>query len=74
MSKFYDTDTGDPLGPRELHEWEGLRPGMEVVYTGPMPLPGPLVVAELVDFGDYVFAVLNDGEYEVNAANLAAAP
>jgi hypothetical protein len=32
-SKFYDTD--DPEAPTILEEWNGLKPGMHVVYRNP---------------------------------------
>lgn len=74
MSSFYATDPFDPMAPVVLDEWEGLRPGMTVLYGGPMPLPGPHVIVELLDFVDYVLAVLDDGVYEVQADNLTPAP
>jgi hypothetical protein len=76
VSQFYETDPSDPDAPVVLDEWHDLRPGMAVRYTGPIPLHGPLVIWELVRFsGDgteagWVTAVLNNGEYEVDAANL----
>jgi hypothetical protein len=66
-----------------LQEYRGLRPGMHVVYQNPAwqqpdgsyktaGMDPPLVITEIVDLGDgYVTAVINDGEWEVNAANLA---
>jgi hypothetical protein len=78
MSRFYITDAADPEAPVELTEYNGLRPGVEVVYDNPAlpPLPRPLVVTELIRFHPDtddpggVSAILNEGEYEVNADNL----
>lgn len=80
MSKFYRTDPNDPDAPVVLDEYRGLRPGSPVEYVNPAsaiePLPQPLVITQLVLFPspDYVSAILNDGEYEVNADNLVALP
>lgn len=70
--KFYDADPDDPEAPVLLGEWSGLKPGDHVrLKPSCAPLPGPLVIAELWDFGEgFVQAVLNDGEYEVTASNL----
>jgi hypothetical protein len=82
MSRFYVTDPGDPEAPRELREYTGpyygtIRAGDQVTYDNPsfpLPLPEPLIVTELIDFGDGpVHAILNDGEYEVSASNLRPA-
>jgi len=86
LSRYYATDAGDPDAPRVLRGFTGakgtIKPGDHVVYeneawrqqdgtyrTGGMD--PPLVVAELVDLGGGpVQAILNDGEWEVSAANL----
>jgi hypothetical protein len=80
MSRFFTTDSSDPLAPVLLEEWRGLRPGMAVVYVGRDDMPtANLTIAEIVEFpGDgfesgWVTAILNDGEYEVDASNLRAA-
>jgi hypothetical protein len=81
MSDFYSTDPDDPDAPVLLDEWNGLRPGASVVYENPAwqqpdgsyktgGMDGPLVVTELYAFGEHVTAILNDGEWECNAANL----
>jgi hypothetical protein len=92
MSRFYDEDPNDPEAPREIPEYNGLRPGVHVVYenhawrlpdgsytTGGMD--PPLVIDELILFptdaatyaaGFYVEAIINDGEWQVNADNLRA--
>jgi hypothetical protein len=73
-SRFYRTDPLDPDAPVvQLFHYGPhgrIRPGDRVEYTGPLPLSGPLIVAELIAFGDLVSAILNDGEYEVSADNL----
>lgn len=77
-SSFYETNPDDPEAPVVLSEYRGLVPGMPVRYTATPPLSGPLVIAELVRFPgamtcpSFVQAVLNGGEYEVNADNLAS--
>ena len=81
---YYEHPPDDPDAPVHLAEWEGLRPGSAVSYVGPMPMPGPLVVTALHRFPEvtmactrdagYVLAILNEGEYEVDAANLRAEP
>ena len=82
---YYILDPDDPEAPVKLDEYSGLRPGMQVIYINnanpKLTLPGPLVLTALYRFpglemrhyenGDsHVQAVLNDGEYEVNADNL----
>jgi|KBSSwiS6_1023812.scaffolds.fasta_scaffold120729_2 hypothetical protein len=83
--KYYDGDPEDPEAPVELDEYKNIKPGIQVVYDNPRfraPLPGPLIVSALYRFpaavgswNDYewVCAILNDGEYEVNADNLKEA-
>jgi hypothetical protein len=84
MSRFYETDPTDPDAPRELPEYRGLRPGMSVRYENPAwrqpdgmfktgGMDGPLMISEIIDFADCVTAILNDGEWEVNADNLVEA-
>lgn len=63
-----------------------IRPGDRVVYENPAlrrpdgtyatgGMDGPLTVTEIIDLGEgLVQAVLNDGEWEVSAANLRALP
>ena len=77
MSKFYDiTHPDEPGSPVVLDEWNGLKPGMTVRYIGDIPLPYHLVVCELIEFpGDgfesgWVTAILNDGDWELDASNL----
>lgn len=86
MSKFYDTDPDDPDAPRELTEYASphhgtIKPGDRVAYENPAwrrgdgtyrtgGMDGPLVITEIISSGDFVTAVLNDGEYECNADNL----
>jgi hypothetical protein len=80
-SRFYITDDdGDPDAPRQLYEYNGLCPGMLVRYANPhMPgadLPEPLVLTALFLMQTSepgVQAILNDGEWEVNADNLVEA-
>lgn len=74
-SRFYTTDPSDPDAPVLLQSHKGLRAGMTVEYTGPIPLDGPLVITELLSWSRVglthnVQAILNDGEYEVDADNL----
>ena len=87
-SKFYNTDPDDIDAPRVLAEWRGLRPGSRVVYENPAwrqadgtyktgGMDGTYTVTELVALDGEgwiadVLAVLDDGAYEVNAANLRA--
>lgn len=80
-SKYVRTDPGDPEAPRVLAQYltprgDTIRPGMQVAYHGPVPLPGHWhTVAELIDYGEPpVQAVLDGGAYEVSADNLRAAP
>ena len=82
MSQFYETDPDDPEAPTLLDEYNGLKPGDHVLYqveewrqpdgtykTGGMD--PPLVITELVHLGDeFVTAIINNGEWEVNADNL----
>jgi hypothetical protein len=74
-SRFYETDPRDPDAPHLVDNYQGLRPGMAVRYAGPgAPLDGPLTITELVTFdGDdgFTTAILNDGEFETDADNLA---
>lgn len=83
MSRFYDINLDDPESPRELAFYAGphgtIRPGDLVTYDNPsMPGMGnptadgsPMVVAELIDFGDgQPDAILDDGDYQCGAANL----
>jgi len=83
LSQFFHIDPDDPQGPRMLNEYKGIRPGDEVVYRARPALKSlrtddRLVVTELVEFGEnkaqgqwaWVLAVLNDGEFEVDADNL----
>ncbi len=76
MSRFYRTDPDDPDAPLPLTRYSHLhgeiRPGDAVEYVNPAapPLPGPLVLTELLAFGTDVLAILNDGEYETDASNL----
>jgi len=82
VSQYYETDPNDPEAPIPLTEYRGLRPGMNVTYQNPhapsLGLPGPLIVDELIQWNTpgtpNVQAVLNGGEYEVNADNLRPAP
>lgn len=69
-SGYYATDPTDPDAPVVLAVHCGMSPGALVRYTATPALPGPLTVSELLDWGDHVMAILNDGEYEVDAANL----
>ena len=76
--RFYRANSGDPWSPVLLDSYRGIKPGDHVVYENPAlpPPPGPLVVTELYLFKnalaepDSVQAILNDGEYELNADNL----
>lgn len=88
-SRFVTTDPDDPDSPRVLAEFTGakgtIRPGDMVTYeneawrqpdgtykTGGMD--PPLRVDELIDYGlGPVQAIINDGEWEVSAANLRPA-
>jgi hypothetical protein len=87
VSRYYDIDPTDPYGPRELTEWEGLKPGMHVRYENPAwknadgtfktgGMDPPLVIEELISFPadsyprGYVEAILNNGDWQVNARNL----
>jgi hypothetical protein len=74
---YYVANPDDPDAPVLLHEYGGIRPGDRVTYENPAapPLPGPLVVDEIWEFvdhgaGGWVAAILNKGEYEVNADHL----
>lgn len=78
--KFYVTDPDDPSAPVLLAEYHGIKPGDEVTYHNPAaslpPLPGPLTVDEIYEFrdlgaGGWVVALLNGGQYEVNAGHLS---
>jgi len=80
MTGYYVTNSADPDAPVELNEYNGLKPGDRVRYENPAgkPLRGPLVLSALYQFGDkyqgaWVAAILNDGKYEVDAANLRPA-
>jgi hypothetical protein len=80
VSRFYRTDPDDPDAPVPLERFSHLhgviRCGDPVEYVNPdaPPLPGPLVLTELLAFGPDVLAILNDGEYETSADNLRALP
>ena len=88
MSRFYETDPDDPDAPVELDEYNGLRPGMRVLYQNPawrMPdgtfktggMDPPLVIDEILRFPTeipLVQAVVNGGEWECNADNLVPEP
>jgi hypothetical protein len=103
VSKYWITDPDDPEAPVVIEEYNGLHPGMHVVYQNPAwrqpdgsyktgGMDPPLVITELVRMPGLeerrvqdrvaaehrpvavqpvVQAVLNDGEWEVNADNLA---
>jgi len=73
-SKYYVTNPDDPDAPIVLTEYDGIRPGDVVRYVGPVPLmAAPLIVSELIRWpqDDLCCAILNDGEFEVNADNLS---
>ena len=75
MKRWYDTDPNDPIAPIRLEEYNGLKDGMSVRYHNPISsigLEGPLTVSAIHRMGvdGPVQAILNDGEYEVNADNL----
>ena len=80
MSRFYRTDPDDPDAPVVLDRYDCghgvIRPGDSVEYVNPSapPLPGPLVITELLAFGTDVLAILNGGEYETSADNLSPLP
>lgn len=89
MSRYYDEDPSDPDAPYAVEEFNGLRPGMHVVYRNPAwqqpdgtyrtgGMDPPLVIDELVLFpmhdGPWVEAILNDGEWQCSALNLAPDP
>ncbi len=75
----YQTDPTDPDAPLLLDEYKGIKPGDKVTHHAPVaPLTGPLTVDAIYQFtdngqGGWVTAVLNDGEYEVNADHLRVA-
>lgn len=72
-SRFYACDASDPDAPVLLGSYRGLRAGMAVEYVNPRApsLPGSLIVTEIVRLAaDHVTAILNDGQWEVNADNL----
>jgi len=83
VSQYYDTESEDEDRPVLLQEYRGLKPGDRVVYQNPSWLQPdgtyktagmdpPLVITELVSLGaDFVTAIINEGEWEVNADNLA---
>jgi len=83
VSHFYDIDPEDAESPWLLDEYMGLHPGDHVVYQNPdwqqpdgtyktAGMDPPLVITELVQLGDeFVTAIINNGEWEVNAENLA---
>jgi len=83
VSQYYDTESEDDDGPVLLDMYNGLKPGDHVVYQNPSWLQSdgtyktagmdpPLVITELVRLGaDFVTAIINEGEWEVNADNLA---
>jgi hypothetical protein len=79
MAEYYWTDPDDPDAPVQLEEYQGIQVGDTVTYANPSFkawLPEPLVVSGLYRFdlirpeGGFVTAILNDGEWEVNADNL----
>ena len=87
MSGYYHTDPTDPEAPVELTEYNGLRPGMRVIYTNPAfqqpdgtykpaGMDPPLILTALYRMGDsgYTEAIVNGGEWEVNADNLSIDP
>ena len=87
MSQFYNIDLDDPESPQLLEEYKNLRPGDHVVYQYPpwrQPdgtyktggMDPPLVITEILYWPTHetmpqVQAILNEGEWEVNADNLA---
>jgi hypothetical protein len=77
VSRYVRTDLMGSGSPRELAEYTTtaghlIRPGSQVEYIGPVPLPGgPHTVDELIDYGvPPVQAILNGGVYECSADNL----
>ncbi|MBO0838920.1 MAG: hypothetical protein J2P28_25870 [Actinobacteria bacterium] len=79
-SRFYETDPDDPEAPIVLTEYMGLKPGDRVTYIGHAPpwrANHRPVIAELVAWrGTYphgTLAILDEGEWEVDADNLRKA-
>jgi hypothetical protein len=80
MTGYYVTDPADPDAPVALEEYNGIKPGDRVRYENPEapwlpPLLGSLTVSAIYQFidnghGGWLTAILNDGEYEVDATNL----
>lgn len=79
MSDFYDDELGDGY---LLDMYNGLKPGDRVLYQNPVwrqpdgsyktgGMDPPLVITEIVSLGGLVTAIINEGEWEVNADNLA---
>jgi hypothetical protein len=82
MTAYYETNPADPFAPVLLAEYNGIKAGDLVTYDNPQapPLPGELRVSAFYQFGPippddpgWTSAILNDGEYEVDAANLRRA-
>jgi hypothetical protein len=86
-SAFYETDPANPDAPVSLKQYRNLHVGDSVVYENPAwkmddgtyrtgGMDGPLVISAMFRFGDpyaddHVTAILNGGEWEVAADNLA---
>lgn len=79
MSDFYDDELGDGY---LLDMYNGLKPGDRVVYQNPAwrqpdgsyktaGMDPPLVITEIISLGGLVTAIINEGQWEVNADNLA---
>lgn len=83
MGDFYRTDPDDPDAPIRIDEHQGMRVGDLVAYTNPalaFGLTEPMKLTALYQFRDcrrsvvpsgvLTQAILNEGEFEVNADNL----
>jgi len=75
---YYNTDPNDPEAPVLLERYNGLSPGDAVEYVNDRwpggAISGPLVLTALYDWPEHgVSAILNDGEWEVDAVNLRKA-
>lgn len=80
---YYETDAADPEAPVAVDEYRGIRVGDRVEYVGSIPLgvPGETFTLDALYVwrkvpGNLVLlaaAILNDGEYEVDATNLRKA-